>query len=302
MISAFQAVYGSLFHITRHSERSGATHVDTLDFALSSTRHSERSEESLNEILRLKPQGATHVGTFDNNRRAAFTLAEVLITIGIIGVVAALTIPTLISNYQQFVLNVQFKKTYSLITQTVDNVNLDFGYLPQCYYSNNNMSNAVSNECEKFYESFFNKLKVVQYCENKAYEKNCIPKYKGYDTVANENNPDAEVPEGYESYGDYASKGCTGFREEYILNSSKVFVVSSGEIFIPYTVPHWMAPILAVDINGKKGPNKWGYDIFTFARISDGNKVWYGPSACTAIEKGGNSTETMLKKLQENKL
>ena len=154
MISAFQAVYGSLFHITRHSERSGATHVDTLDFALSSTRHSERSEESLNEILRLKPQGATHVGTFDNNRRAAFTLAEVLITIGIIGVVAALTIPTLISNYQQFVLNVQFKKTYSLITQTVDNVNLDFGYLPQCYYSNNNMSNAVSNECEKFYESF----------------------------------------------------------------------------------------------------------------------------------------------------
>ena len=303
LISAFQAVYGSLFHITRHSERSGATHVDTLD--LPSTRHPERSEESFNEILRLKPQDDVYhptPSTFDNNRRAAFTLAEVLITLGIIGVVAALTIPTLISNYQQFVLNVQFKKTYSLITQTVDNVNLDFGYLPQCYYSNNNMSNAVSNECEKFYESFFNKLKVVQYCENKAYEKNCIPKYKGYDTVANENNPDAEVPEGYESYGDYASKGCTGFREEYILNSSKVFVVSSGEIFIPYTVPHWMAPILAVDINGKKGPNKWGYDIFTFARISDGNKVWYGPSACMAIEKGGNSTETMLKKLQENKL
>ena len=34
------------------------------------------------------------------NKRFAFTLAEVLITLGIIGVVAALTIPTLINNYQ----------------------------------------------------------------------------------------------------------------------------------------------------------------------------------------------------------
>ena len=35
------------------------------------------------------------------NRKCAFTLAEVLITLGIIGVVAALTIPTLISKYQE---------------------------------------------------------------------------------------------------------------------------------------------------------------------------------------------------------
>ena len=40
-------------------------------------------------------EGATHVGVFDNCRRCAFTLAEVLITLGIIGVVAAMTIPTL---------------------------------------------------------------------------------------------------------------------------------------------------------------------------------------------------------------
>ena len=33
-------------------------------------------------------------------KNSAFTLAEVLITLGIIGVVAAMTIPTLISKYQ----------------------------------------------------------------------------------------------------------------------------------------------------------------------------------------------------------
>ena len=41
----------------------------------------------------------THVWNCNNVRRCAFTLAEVLITLGIIGIVAALTIPTLITNY-----------------------------------------------------------------------------------------------------------------------------------------------------------------------------------------------------------
>ena len=39
-------------------------------------------------------EGATHVDMSDNIRRVAFTLAEVLITLAIIGVVAAMTIPT----------------------------------------------------------------------------------------------------------------------------------------------------------------------------------------------------------------
>ena len=34
------------------------------------------------------------------NKQFAFTLAEVLITLGIIGVVATLTIPSLINNYK----------------------------------------------------------------------------------------------------------------------------------------------------------------------------------------------------------
>ena len=45
----------------------------------------------------------------------AFTLAEVLITLGIIGVVAALTIPTLISKYQEKQTIVKLKKVYSIL-------------------------------------------------------------------------------------------------------------------------------------------------------------------------------------------
>ena len=43
-------------------------------------------------------EGATHVALLDNFRKSAFTLAEVLITIGIIGIVAAMTLPTIIKD------------------------------------------------------------------------------------------------------------------------------------------------------------------------------------------------------------
>ena len=43
-------------------------------------------------------EGATHVAHWNNSRKIAFTLAEVLVTLGIIGVVSAMTVPTLMQN------------------------------------------------------------------------------------------------------------------------------------------------------------------------------------------------------------
>ena len=60
-------------------------------------------------------EGATHVDTCDGKRKIAFTLAEVLITLGIIGVVVALTLPSVISNYRQESIN-------------CDNRNVDYNY------------------------------------------------------------------------------------------------------------------------------------------------------------------------------
>lgn len=47
--------------------------------------------------------------------RKAFTLAEVLITLAIIGVVAALTIPTLITNYKNKELETRYKKAKAIL-------------------------------------------------------------------------------------------------------------------------------------------------------------------------------------------
>ena len=62
-------------------------------------------------------EGATHVNTPPTKAKFGFTLAEVLITLGIIGVVAAFTIPGLINNYKAARLKSQFLKSYSTIQQ-----------------------------------------------------------------------------------------------------------------------------------------------------------------------------------------
>ena len=63
-------------------------------------------------------------------KRFGFTLAEVLITLGIIGVVAAMTIPTLISNTNGAKFRSQFKKTLSTLNQAglMAQAQYDFDY------------------------------------------------------------------------------------------------------------------------------------------------------------------------------
>ena len=71
-------------------------------------------------------EGATHVAHCNNSRKQGFTLAEVLITLGIIGVVAAMTMPTLMNSTQGAQYKAAYKKALSAISQGVTlNVALD---------------------------------------------------------------------------------------------------------------------------------------------------------------------------------
>ena len=66
----------------------------------------------------------THLFT---SKKAAFTLAEVLITLAIIGVVAAMTIPTLVMGYKKKVTEVNLLKSYSTINQALQLAAVDHG-------------------------------------------------------------------------------------------------------------------------------------------------------------------------------
>ncbi|CDE44475.1 unknown [Clostridium sp. CAG:768] len=59
----------------------------------------------------------------------AFTLAEVLITLGIIGVVAAMTLPTLINDKRNKELEAGFKKAYSIIQTAFNKMSYDEGQI-----------------------------------------------------------------------------------------------------------------------------------------------------------------------------
>ena len=78
------------------------------------TPHSTHSTHAKRVAFTLA-EGATHVDMSDNIRRVAFTLAEVLITLAIIGIVAAVTIPTLITKYQEKQTVTRFKWIYSTL-------------------------------------------------------------------------------------------------------------------------------------------------------------------------------------------
>ena len=64
-------------------------------------------------------------------KKSAFTLAEVLITLGIIGIVAALTLPALISNYRKNVAETRLKHFYSTINQAIKSAEAVYGDVTQ---------------------------------------------------------------------------------------------------------------------------------------------------------------------------
>lgn len=223
-----------------------------------------------------------------------FTLAEVLVTIGIVGIVAAITLPVVFRECQKFVLRIQFKKTYSTLSQALQKAQADLGYIPQCYYKIKTTSsigilndNGSSVDCNALNKAILNALNISQVCNPPAYP-NCIPKYKGFDTMEYDRNPNAEP-----------ASGLSGFWQNKILYNNSAYALADGSIIICYGKDINFPKIFAVDINGKKGPNKWGYDLFAFWTGSDGVSPLFLVGTTYYVEENGVTTADMLKDIHE---
>ena len=235
--------------------------------------------------------------THNSLKKSAFTLAEVLITFGIIGIVAALTLPVVMSKYQEHVLKQQFKKAYSNFSQVLLQVQAqDFDMsVPNCYYLSDTdgmLQNSVrlTDDCSKVRDGILKRLKVIKTCSNKAYENGCIPDYKGYDTMSIERNPDLSEDDALNIV-----RGQPGFYRSVIHNLSPAYDLADGTILFEYYVsPSYFPCLFAIDINGKKGPNKWGYDLFSFYTVSDGKMYKLQPT-CYMVDKGGKTSEQMIR-------
>jgi type II secretory pathway pseudopilin PulG len=186
------------------------------------------------------------------NKKVAFTLAEVLITLGIIGVVAAITMPTLIKNYQKQVYVAQLKKTYTTLSQgfqkyLADNGTDNFKNTELVYSGSGRFEGKTytytSIYPQKIDDLMKNYFKVVKTC----YIETCD--YSNYERFNNSSLQEF-FGTGGEGFDDYMS---------YYLADGTIVQILFG--FPTY---------INVDTNGEKGPNKFGRDLFRF--ILDENK------------------------------
>ena len=145
--------------------------------------------------------------------------------------------------------------------------------------------NGPNTDCSVFHDELFKKvLKVVKCCPNKAVESGCLDNsYKGIDKVKQEQNPDT------------TQDPSQVLSDNSIKNNSPVFILSDGTIIIKHGNYNTSNQLYAIDINGLKKPNKWGYDIFTFRIHGNRNGILKLEPYDLAIEKGGKSGKNMLK-------
>ena len=183
-------------------------------------------------------------------KKSGFTLAEVLVTLGIVGVVAAMTLPTVIANYQKQVTESKLKKVYTVLNQAFKLSETQHGE----YQHWENAEDIGANE-------YFNKylhpyMKVLKVCNS---YRDC-----NYKT----NTPWKTI------------KGIE-YQYEFLGNNSRVaFILTDGtliNIFVKSgsSLEHIDNKIF-VDLNGGEGVNTFGKDVFIFQRTQSGLIQPYG--------------------------
>lgn len=104
-------------------------------------------------------------------KKSAFTMAEVLITIGIIGVIAAMTIYSLIGHAERKVASVQVYNFYSMINQAVTMAIHQNGEIDSWFYGGNFVSATVLDSINydnnlQFVKTYFKSYIKTSECEN----------------------------------------------------------------------------------------------------------------------------------------
>lgn len=190
-----------------------------------------------------------------SNKRIAFTLAEVLIVIAVIGIVASLTIPTLVQKYKERETVAKLKKVYSLVSQAYNLAIAENGTLDTW-----GLHTSVSdyNDEDDFAEpdsSFASREKIIR----------ALAKYLKYDKIIIEritSEKDASETAIYLNDGTKLDSFFIDF-SQWGTNEG-----NSGSKCMAYygdskALQEGCANFI-VDINGDKEPNELGEDRFGF--------------------------------------
>ena len=186
-------------------------------------------------------------------KKVAFTLAEVLITLGIIGIVAAMTIPSMISNFQKREIETRLKEDYSIFSQVnkmmIEN---DVAF-------NMTAIDGSIRELRNWLDKYaFPYMKVARVCNQPT-----VGCWSGPATYLNGR-----------IFGCSAG-GCGDSWVSFVMNNGTKVATDIGnnaqlrdEMGVDSEADSCLK--MYVDVNGDKKPNKFGVDIFLMTFTEDG--------------------------------
>ena len=196
-------------------------------------------------------------------KNKAFTLAEVLITLTILGIVAILTVQTIENVYKKKTLVAQLQKTYALVAGAVQKlmsdemaVDLENTYIRGFYDYSEDSYSVRYGSFENFFKTYF---RIVEDCgvpQNEFSEKCFGDKY----TTLN---------------GATISKNLL-FSSKYCVVVNSGATICASQASSNYRERRNYGPKahgyfdVTVDVNGPDKPNKAGRDVFTFSIYTDG--------------------------------
>ena len=178
--------------------------------------------------------GKRRIVSFSNLCKG-FTLAEVLVTLGIIGVVSAMTVPTLMQNHQRKTYVTQLHKVYTELSQALVQYQTDKNAvnLREAGLSTSNMS--------ELFKTYF---KVIQDCS------------------------DTSTPCFADSYRNVTGAVCDfECREDCVTLASGASIGRGGNSG-GTKILHFV-----VDVNGSQGPNIFGRDAFSLFLYTDNGVI-----------------------------
>lgn len=205
------------------------------------------------------------------HKKLAFTLAEVLITLGIIGVVAALTLPSVISKYQEKQTVTQLNATYSLLSQAIEKMVND----------NGDISTYGDDERTRVSTLFLNLQPYIQTT------KVCPHNYKGcFDA-----SPFSGLNYGYVLKNGVAirliSGGGATCEQDTTMDKTGGWELNPNVKGTHYGTYHHSCAYMYININGNTNA-KLGKNTFLFAVVKNGIVPVGGPKENTSYNNLSN--------------
>lgn len=214
-----------------------------------------------------------------NKNAYGFTLAEVLITLGIIGLISAMTIPALINTYNKTLTVVKLKKVYSLLNQALKMAEEQNG--PMAGWSE--LYQQGRDKTEIIVKKYFSPVLKTQ---------EIYPPTGKWQTAMCYTPSSPLKGSGFQygvlnSPAVYASTPLTPDMTSFTLSDGTCVGIDNRSFNFRDREVHLY---FAVDVNGSnKGPNQLGRDYFLFEIANSLNSDTSKLSGATLIPYGGTN-------------